>query len=259
MELRLRVKLALAVSLSLVVAAPAGAQVRDPEAWRATRAELEAHAQSLERTAASTAYAASTRARALEQLATVRRRLVAGDFSVGERVLVAVRGATVNVTDTLPILDSLILSIPNIRRVSVAGVLRSELEPLVAREVAEVVRGASVRATSLMRVAVLGEVARPGYLSAPPETLLDQLLTQAGGLTGNADLSRATIVRGDTVVVETNALRRAIAAGQTIAAMDLRSGDALSIPTRRAPWDRASTLGIVSLVLGPIITALLIR
>lgn len=250
----------LALAAALAGTAPAArAQTADVEDWRATRTQLQSEAQTLERMIASTAYGEHTRSRARDRLAVIQRRLVAGDFTVGERVLVQVQGQTVSLSDTLPVLDSLVVAIPNIRRVRLYGVLRSELQDLVTREVAEVVRGATVRASSLMRVAVLGEVARPGYHTVPPETLVDQLLMLAGGPTPGGDLAKARMMRGDTVMVEGDELRLAVANGRSIAGLDLRNGDAMVVPVRPAPWDRASTINIVSLVLGPLITILLVR
>lgn len=213
----------------------------------------------MERIAASTAYGERAKALARARLSTLRTRLVEGDFSVGERVLVQVQGQTVNQSDTLTILDSLVLAVPNIRRVRLTGVLRSELQDLMRREVAEVVRGANVRATSLMRVAVLGEVSRPGYLTVPPETFVDQLLTMAGGPTANAALDKARFVRGDTVLAEGGEIRLAIAAGRSLAHLDLRNGDALVLPTRAPPWSRESTVQIALVFLAPLVTVLLVR
>lgn len=251
---------ALALGLSLtLLAAPAAAQTAEVEDWRATRTQLQAEVQRLERSLASPAYSEATRRRALERLTAIQRRLAEGDFTVGERIYVQVQGQTVALNDTLTVQDSVLIVIPNIRRVRLAGVLRSELQELVSREVAEVVRGASVRATSLMRVAVVGEVARPGYHTVPPETLVDQLMMLAGGPTPNGDVGKLRLERGDTLLAAGGDVRVAIARGRTLASLDVRNGDALVVPARPQPWDRASTLNILSLLIGPLLTIVLVR
>lgn len=248
--------------LALLAAAPPpelSAQVTDASDWSASRTELLRLAETLERAATSPAYSDRTRSTATTQLAAVRRRLSAGDFAVGERIVVAIRGQATDVRDTLTVQDSLVVVIPNIRRVRLYGVLRAELEELVTREVAEVVRGAAVSATTLMRLAVFGEVGTPGFLSVSAETMLDQLVTRAGGPTAGADFSKATMVRGDTTLLLPAAIQSAIATGRTLATLGLRDGDALVVPPRSARWDRASFLQVAGILIGPMITFLLVR
>jgi hypothetical protein len=251
------------VGFSLLACAllPAMVAAQDPGAddWRATRAQLERRAQDLERAAASPAYGERLRANARAQLQLVRRRLADGDFRIGERILVRIDGQTVQVIDTLMVQDSLIVAIPNIRRVRLEGVLRSELEALMTREVGAVVLNAVVSAQPLMRVAVFGQVADPGYLSVPADTRVDQLITIAGGPTMDADIGKARLVRGDTVLVDAKAIQLAIAEGRALSTLDLRDGDALMVPEQPLPWNRESTLQIISMIVMPLITIVLIR
>jgi protein involved in polysaccharide export with SLBB domain len=234
---------------------------QDPAAddWRATRGQLEQRAQALERSAASPAYGERLRASARSQLAVVRHRLSAGDFRLGERILVDIQGQTVSVLDTLTVQDSLIVAIPNIRRVRLHGVLRSELEELMTREVGAVVLNAVVRAQPLMRLAVFGQVANPGYVSVPADTRVDQLITIAGGPTVGADIANVRLARGDTVLVDSKAISIAIAEGRALSTLALRDGDALILPESPPPWNRESTLQIISMFLMPIITIVLIQ
>lgn len=247
------------LALAICAPAPAIAQRDDNSDWRATRAELQAEASLLERAATSPAYGPGTQGRARSRLAAVRQRLAEGDFNVGERLLVDVRGTGLTLTDTLVVQDSLYVNIPNVRRVSLRGVLRSELELVVANEVREVVRGATVRAAPMMRLVVVGEVARPGFVSVPSETLVDQLVTAAGGLSSTAELRKARLLRGDAVLYDTPELLRAVADGRSLAGLRLRDGDVLEFPQRTPPWNRENTVQIVLFLIGPVITGLLLR
>lgn len=248
-----------ALLLSFALSVPAFAQGEGSADWRATRAQLETAAASLERAAASPAYGAATQAKARERLAVVRRRLSEGDFSVGERLFVQVRSTSVAVNDTLTVLDSLWIDVPGVRRVSLAGVLRSEVEGVVTRSVQEVVRGATVRATPMMRIGVLGEVTRPGFQNVPATTLLDQLLTNAGGPTLGAELTQTRILRDGEELMDGDEFMKALSAGRSLITSQLQDGDIIEVPTRRPPWSREATLQIVSIVLAPLITFLLVR
>ncbi len=235
------------------------AQDPTPGGWNASRAELERLAQTLEQSANASAYGARSRAQARAQLLAVRRRLAEGDFFVGERIHVSIDGQQLTLRDTLTVSDSLVLAIPNVRRVRLAGVLRSELGDRLTREVSEVVRGATVSARTLLRLAVFGEVASPGFLSVPPEMTIDQLVTRAGGPTAGADFAKATVRRGELTLLTGAQVQSAIARGQNVAQLDLRSGDALVLPLRRPGWDRATALQAAGILIGPLVTVLLVR
>lgn len=244
----------LAISVPALAQSPAQTSAR-----RASRAELESALQLYERTDSSSAYSERTRARARAQAAAVRARLAAGDFRVGDRVQLRVVGPTQLVDSTLAVSDSLTLDVPGIRSVSLNGVLRSELQSVLTRDLGEVVLQAQVTARSLLRVAVVGFVVTPGYLSVSSETLVDELITLAGGPAATAGIEKMQLVRGETVLMQGDQVTRAIAEGATLDALDVRDGDVLVVPPQAAPWDRAATLQIASFVLGPLITIFALR
>lgn len=251
------VRLAL-VLVSVNSADPVGAQVlgTDPDA---TRADLERALSDLERSSASTAYSISLRSKARAEAGTVRSRLTAGDFRVGDRIRVRVGGPAALVDSALTVDDSLALVIPGIKRVALRGVLRSELEATILRELSDVVRQAEVSAQPLLRVAVLGQVLTPGFQSVPAEAFLDELITGAGGTSPVASITRMRLSRGDTVLMESSELQEAIARGRTLGDLGLRDGDALIIPPQPAPWDRASVLQLASFLIGPLLTLVVVR
>ncbi|HET8771877.1 MAG TPA: SLBB domain-containing protein [Gemmatimonadaceae bacterium] len=263
--------IAVAIGLASLLARGAHAQTADGSAagpaagpaagsaWMADRAELTAALEVLDASAASTAYSERLRDRAREDAAQVRHRLTAGDFSVGDRIQLRVSGPTQLVDTTLTVGDSLILNVPGIKQVRLYGVLRSELESALTRDLGEVVRQVQVSAHPLIRIAVLGQVTTPGFLAVPPETLVDQLITLSGGPAPTAALDNMSVVRRDTVLWDGDELSGAIARGRTVAALNLRDGDALVVPPQGAPWDRAAVLQIASFFIGPLITILVVR
>lgn len=252
------------VAVLLVLAAPGTSSgVVDAQSRAlgqfATRADLEASSQTLQAAVASPAYGERIRSQAARDLAVVRQRLARGDFNVGERVVVSVRAPEVAFNDTLTVRDSLVIEIPGIRRVSLDGVLRSELEPRVAREVGLVVLNAQVSASPLLRVAVLGSVTTPGFRSVTPETTVDQLLAMGGSPDPRTPLGSLQFQRAGEVIVDGPELLDAIAAGRTLAALDLRDGDVLNVPAAPPPWDRAQTISLLTVFLAPVITLLIVR
>lgn len=224
----------------------------------ATRADLERLQGSYEQLAASTAYSERTRAKARSQAEEVRRRLREGDFRVGDRVLLRVDGG-VTVNDTFTVNDGPRIEIPGIRQVELLGVLRSELQTKVTVEVREIVKEATITVRPLTRVAVFGAVTSPGYFSVPSETTLDRLLTLAGGPTENARTDNLRLMRGETVLLRTNEVAAAIAQGRTLEALDMRDGDILEMGRRDGGWQTANTLQLLTVLVGPVITFLLLR
>ncbi len=247
MSMRFRTLLSLVV-LSGVLA-PVVLQGQDNARRLATRAELQASLQLAERSATSTAYGARTKERARRLAADLRTRMRDGDFRVGDQIQIRVQGTELNLLDTLAVSDSLLIDVPNIRSISLRGVLRSELDSALTMELARSVRDLRVEARPLIRVAVFGLVTNPGYLTVPSETLLDQLLTLSGGPTAEAAPDRMRLMRADTVLLDGKRVQAAIASSRTLDALDVRDGDALYVVRRREPWTLQTTLSIVTLVL----------
>ena len=228
-----------------------------PSSRMATRAELESAAAEFDQLAASTAYSEPIRGRARGQAVAIRRRLTDGDFRVGDRIVLRIEGQ-LDVDDTMTVLDGLRVPVPRFRQVSLAGVLRSELELRLRTELTDVVRNATVTARPLMRLAVLGSVTRPGYLSVPSETTVDALLMLAGGPLPVAAVNEMNITRADTVLFKAAATRSALTQGLTVGQLDLTDGDALFVPLKER-WDRAAVLQMVGLAVTLLTTFALLQ
>jgi protein involved in polysaccharide export with SLBB domain len=226
--------LALALSLALLLPTAGAAQFlahADSAARRllATRADLTTLAQALDSVAAAPRAGIGDKSRAGPLAARIRARLETGDFQAGDRVVVRVTGE-VGLSDTFPVTAGPELVLPTVGEIPLRGVLRSEIEPQVARYVAQAIRDAEVRARPLMRVSVQGEVTRPGYYNLPPDAPLSDALSAAGGPTKDAKIGELRIVRGDVKVLEKDRLRALIAQGSTLDAADVRPGDEFQVP-----------------------------
>jgi len=210
----------------------------------ATRAELEARLNVLRDMARS-----SRPDWLVAESTVVRMRLDQGDFRVGDRVLLTVqdpaplrnaaadRGAVKSeeqqLSDTFTVGGGQELLLPVVGTVSLKGALRSELQPIVAREIARLIRDPVVHARALLSVGVTGEVARPGYYAVPGDAVVAMLLTAAGGPTKDAEMNKLKLDRAGKTLWEGKECRRAIAEGRTLEDLRVQAGDQLIVPTNK--------------------------
>lgn len=197
----------------------------------APRLELEARAEQLEQMAASTAEPAAARAEAGRGAALIRRRLSEGDFKVGDRILLVVEGEP-SLSDTFTVGLGAALTLPGIGALSLAGVLRSELQTYLTARLGQHLRDPVVEARAYVRLSIQGAVARPGFYGVPAAALLSDALMAAGGTTAEADIGKLRIERGGRRVWEGKALQQAIAGGKTIDEAGLVAGDQYVMPRR---------------------------
>jgi protein involved in polysaccharide export with SLBB domain len=227
---------------------------------QATRGELEGQVQRLEQVARSGSSGDEERSQARVEVAVIRARLADGDFHVGDRVALSVEGdahsqerpgagsVEQQLSDTFTVGSGQELTLPVIGAVALRGVLRSELQASLRREVSLVIRDPVVHARSLIRLSVQGAVARPGYYSLPTDAVLSDALMSAGGPAPDAKLAKLRIERDGKSIWEGELLRRAVAEGKTVDEIGLRAGDQFVVPRRGGP----SVLGglqVVGLVL----------
>ncbi len=228
----------------LVVATPLAAQNATPPDQNnaLTRSELEAQAAAAE--------SASDAAKA----AAIRERLREGDFKVGDRVVVTVQGETF-VTDTFTVRAGQLISLPNLPDISLRGVLRAELTDYLTREIGRYIRNPTVKTTSLIRVAVLGEVGNPGFFSVPADYLVSDVIMAAGGPTALADLKKSELRRDQKVLLDEDEMQQAIASGTTLDRLDVRPGDELHVGQQKKIdwWTAARTVGAILGIVGTVI------
>jgi len=153
---------------------------------------------------------------------------------VGDRVLLQVEGEP-QLSDTFTVKSGPAITLPNIGDLTVKGVRRVDIEPYLARELARYVRAPVVRARVLVRLAVLGEVLRPGFYAVPADAAFGEALMTAGGPTQDARFHDLRIEREQGSTWSGDSLQRSIARGLTVGQMQLRSGDRIVVPRRRDP------------------------
>ncbi|MEX0979749.1 MAG: polysaccharide biosynthesis/export family protein [Gemmatimonadota bacterium] len=218
-----------------------------------TRAELEDLLGRLDALGDDASVEAAVRQRAQRDADLVRDRLRDGDFSVGDRVILEVRGEE-EISDTLVVRSGQRIVVPVLGELSVAGVLRSELEEYLTDELGQFLVNPVVRAHSLIRISLVGEVNSPGFYAVPPDLILDDLLMLAGGPTRTAGLRKLRVERGSERIWEGENLEAAVIEGRTLDQLNLKAGDRVVVPeeTRRDWWR------IASFIVGPAVTILVI-
>lgn len=166
------------------------------------------------------------------------------EFHVGDRIALTVDSPQPTATglqairDTLTVREGLIVTLTGLGDVHLAGVKRADIEKYLTQEVGKFIKDPVVHATALVRVAVLGQVNKPGFYTVPSDMLLSDVVMAAGGPTGNADLNRTVVKRGSTDVVPREQFASALSAGMTLDQMRVAPGDALVVGEKPgSSWD----------------------
>jgi protein involved in polysaccharide export with SLBB domain len=203
----------------------------DYRALDLTRAQLERVLARYQAAAVSNAYSPALRARAARAVDAIQNRMREGDIRVGDRLRLTVDGQP-TLSDTFPVLAGPRIELPVVGSVSLRGVLRSELEARLRASVDSVYRNVEVRVQSLITLAVVGGVAKPGFYAMRKDALIQDAIGAAGGLSASALLAGAYIERGRTRVVGPDSLQAIIRDGRTIGVLGLEPGDQLYIPVQ---------------------------
>ena len=215
-----------------------------------SRDELEKLVRASE-TAARSAPDSKTRQMLLRQAETIRQRLRNGDFLPGDRILLQVAGDSA-LSDTFTVRADRRLQLPNIPEISLHGVLDSELQPYLQRELSKYIREPRLTAIALVRLSVLGAVTQPRFMTVPVDQALTDVINGAGP-TSASDLSKAVVRRGGSLLLDPKALQAALRQGKTVGDVGLRDGDEIFVPaqpTASGTFERVlSIVGAIGTVL----------
>ena len=239
----------LLVAVSLAACGPSASLQRDWGVYRveATRGDLETVRSRFDDGARSLAYSPELRAWARGEAAAVQARLQEGDFRVGDRVVLSVERVP-SLADTFIVTPDRALELPSVGEVPLTGVLRSELDDYLTEQIGRFVNDPVVRATSYLRISIMGEVVQPGYHLFPPETPVSEAIMLAGGPTANGRLSKVRVDRGNEWILRGDSLQVALGQGLTLAELRMHSGDEILVPSQPAfsPQNATRTLLVIS-------------
>ena len=165
---------------------------------------------------------------------------------VGDRVLLRVDGAA-QLSDTFEVAAGPSILLPAIGPIPLAGVARDTLTSYFTGVLSKYMRDPVVHAELLIRVGVVGEVARPGYYSVPDDLLFSDLLMHAGGPTKDANVHKMRLEREGAVRWEGDKVNQAVTGQQTLGELGFQSGDQVEIPAivRRDPLATVQMISIL--------------
>jgi polysaccharide export outer membrane protein len=132
------------------------------------------------------------------------------------------------------------LTLPVIGEVSLVGVRRTEVEAHLKRQLGRYFKNPVIHAKALIRLSIVGEVARPGIYPVPTDLVLADVFMVAGGPTHEAKFAATRIERGDQRLVDAKELQQALGRGLTVDDLNLRAGDRITVPREvhdpEVPW-----------------------
>ena len=233
-------------------AATAGGQSSIGEMRRqATRAELERAVKMME-TAAVGQQDAKQRAKLLTDAQVIRQRLENGDFLPGDRILLLVQGDTV-LSDTFTVRGDQVLPLPDIPPIALHGVLDSELEPHLTKELLKYIKTVSLQATPLVRISMLG-FPTSNFYTVPVDQAITDVIAAAGGWgsTTTSAHDKAVIRRNGRVFMDPKATAEAVRQNKTLGDMALRDGDEFYVPDKTSAMTRWQAFGGIAAALGTV-------
>lgn len=167
------------------------------------------------------------------EAAAVRQRLRDGDFQVGDRIILTVL-TDLPKTDTLVVRPGRIVDLPGKSIVQLTGVLRSELKAVLSETVLKYVKAVEIQVTPLTRIAVLGEVMKPGFFALRSDIPITDAIMAAGGPTPSADLHRSYVRRANRVFHSSQETGQALTGGLTLDQFGFSPGDELVVVRQKA-------------------------
>lgn len=249
----------LSIAAFLMLPALGAAQMlleTDPGNSVRTRDDLERLVTFYEEVLASPAYSDRMKSEARASVERVRDRLTAGDFRVGDRIVLSVQGEP-ELPDTVAVETGPQIVLPLFGEIPLAGVLRSEIEPHLTRELSRFINDPVVRAQGLMRLSVQGQVTAPGFYVVPADMLVTDALMVAGGPGPAADLEALRIERGPEPLLTGAAVQEAMREGRTLDQLNMQAGDQIVLPEESGGgiWGRIGTV-LLTAVPGVLIAVL---
>ncbi len=182
-----------------------------------TRSQLESEAGTLEKQGQQA------------QAALIRQRLKDGDFQVGDRIAIVVRGDS-TLSDTATVRAGRVIQLKNLPAIPLGGVLHSELQEYLTKQLSQYLKNPTVQVTPLVQIAVVGNVGHPGFFWVPADLTLTDAIMLAGGPTPTSDLNGTKIRRDNKDRLSDKQVQQAFASGATLDQLDMRAGDQISVP-----------------------------
>ena len=119
---------------------------------------------------------------------------------------------------------------PVLGELRTSGLTVGQVRERIRTELETLFRSPFVTVTPLFRMAVLGEVVRPGLYTADPTLSVTDLVAMAGGPTAAGNMRKINLFRGGEKIIFD--FEREALAGRTLSEIGVRSGDEIIIPRK---------------------------
>lgn len=197
-----------------------------------SRAELTTALQEIEGFLAAGGYSSTMRAAKQAEADAIRERLAEGDLRVGDLIVLTVAEVS-TFSNTYMVSPTRTIALPGSTEISVAGILRSELEAHLTTQLKKLVRDPTVRVIPTIRLSIFGAVGKPGFVNAPATFLLSDVIQQmGGGPANNVRWEKSQILRGEKVVVDGPEFRQSVNTATTIDQLNLQAGDVIQVAAK---------------------------
>ena len=227
-----------------------------PTHLESDRAELTRLLAQYDAVALSTGYSEALRNEGLAYADLIRDRLRTGYFQAGDQIALFVEGGGAVQWDTLTVQAGPLIDVPTLGPILLQGVLRSELETHLDKELGRFIQMPRVQAHALIRVALMG-VLQPGFYLIPAELPLSEAVMVAGGPGPGVDPGQIRVERGQDVLWSVEELLAPVAAGRTLDNLGLQAGDRIMLQEGSAPSaSGGGTPLVVSTLLATLTTVL---
>ncbi len=215
-----------------------------------SRADLQEALKEIESFLASGGYSATLRTAKQAQADAIRERLADGDLRVGD--LIGLEVAEVSTfSKVYQVSPTRTILLPGATEISVAGILRSELQDHLTAQLKKLVRDPTVRVVPSIRLSIFGAVGKPGFVNAPATTLLSDVIQQlAGGPANNVRWEKSKITRRDKIVIDGAEFREAVNSATTIDQLNLQAGDVIDVAAKPVGGTFFRIMGVVSALAG---------
>jgi protein involved in polysaccharide export with SLBB domain len=167
----------------------------------------------------------------------LQARLRDGDLQPGDQIFLIVQGEG-PLTATFTVTADRLLVLPGIGDISMKGVLRSEVEEHLTKEIGRYLRNPQVHASTSVRLSILGAVGKPGFYQIKSETLIGDAIMEAGGPASNVDPAKTRIDRSGQEIVSQEAFVESLKNGRTLDQMNLLAGDEIIVGGNRVNQQR---------------------
>lgn len=211
-----------------------------------TRAELEASLVEIDKILASDGYSGTLKDIRRAEATLIRQRLAEGDIRAGDVINLGVPN-DLSLTGAFVVTPNRTIIVPSLGAIPMGGILRSEVEPHLLKQISRFLRDPVVLAQANISIAMFGGINKEGFFVVPASAQLTEvLMTSGGGPRGSAKLEKSSIKRAGKEIVSAEAFTLALREGRTLDQLNIQAGDEIRVGDKTTRSWLAQGVGVLS-------------